>query len=637
MLIPPTARALARQVWVQGFTPRLRPPIVEWTEENFFLSPETTPGLQAPKPFRFKDVPYLREIVEALADPDVREVTFAKAAQVAGTTAGLIWTAYSMKHLPQPMLVGWPSEMMLRAHSLKRLDPMIRDCPELLEMFPESGRRESDNSIASKSFPYGYLQLVTSKSTIQMRSLSAGWLAAEELDEWEGDVGGQGDSLTVFRARASTIAKYKFYKTSTPTLEGGSRVWQELERSSWGLYHVPCPRCGFRQHLSFHPEWPAQAGEYNLVFDRDDHGDLVYGSTRYICRECEGEILESEKGAMLNAGAWVHRRPDRRRQHTGYHLSQLETTLVSWDSVAEKFLDVKGGPFKLKTFVNTVLGLPFKFQRKEIPVSLLQGRAEEYGADVPCGVGLLTAFTDIQGSTIQVFIEGWGAGEENWKIDWIVIDGDAGQDETWDKLAEALWGQPRVHARGAKLLPGAVAIDANYQSRKVHAFCQRYRNRGAFPTIGKGGRDRPLLKAPGPMTWKKARFAQSPNYYIAVDVAKDEILSGRLHIKTPGPKYVHFPLRDPFNSSYYEQLLAEHEEPVYVNRRPEIRWVKTPGKNNEALDGAVGNYACLHKLGPKLVLQLGEMAERLNAMGPEGGAATTTRPGRRVRSSGVQG
>ena len=59
----------------------------------------------------------------------------------------------------------------------------------------------------------------------------------------------------------------------------------------------------------------------------------------------------------------------------------------------------------------------------------LLARREEYAAEAPAGVLVLTAGVDVQDDRLEVEVVGWGMGEESWAIDYRVLWGDPGRDD----------------------------------------------------------------------------------------------------------------------------------------------------------------------------------------------------------------
>ncbi len=619
-------RAITREVLDDVFTPPPAITLVDWAEQHFML-PQTS---AAPGRFRCDYIPYLRGILEALGDDSVREVVFAKASQVAGSTIGEIWIAYLMDQEPCGILSVWPSEKKLRAWSRTRLDPMLQDIDVLKQLFERSGRREASDTISAKEFPKGFLHLLTARSTSDLKSYSARIGIAEECDEYDADVKQQGDPLELLRARFRTFWNGKLYVPSTPTLDGHSRIWNALRQSTWHEFWVPCPHCGEFQTLRWRDanDDDLNAGAYRLIFEKDASGELIPGTTQYLCAHCAALIDERYKGAMLRAGEWRPRFPG--RYIAGFHINALYSPLCTWDDIARAFLRSHHSPATLKTFVNTFLGLPFREDGQQLGAAFLRLRAEEIldGIDVPHGVGLLTAGCDVQGGRVEAVLWGWCAFEESWALEWERFEGDPGLTKVWEDL-DAWLLRPRLHASGAPVMIAACAIDAGYQSDVVHRFCDLRQSRRVFAVVGRSGAGKPLLKAPDPTKFRKSRNAGRPTHVVGVDAGKSLLMS-RLQVKAPGPEYVHTSARlDPV---FYEQLTAERLVTVYDSGQPERVWRKIHGRNNEVFDDSVYALGALNYCGPKVRARIPDFAKALSewrapaasapqAFNPGGGSA----------------
>jgi phage terminase large subunit GpA-like protein len=627
-------RRISAEQCDDAFAPPPTLTVSEWADRHRRLSSKTS---ASPGQWRTDRVPYLRRIQDVLGDESVREVVFAKSAQVGGSSAAENFVGYLMDQAPCAILEVWPTEKALRAWSTKRLDPLLDETPCLAEKFPKSGRRDSDNSIASKEFPGGYIQALTAKSTADLRSHSARVAIAEEIDEWEGDVNDQGDPLALLRARLRTFWNSKLFMVSTPTADGASRVWHELESSTWEEYWVPCPHCGHEQTLRWRDgdERGGESGAYRLVWEKDESGEPIAGSVCYVCEGCAALIEERHKPAMLAVGEWRARFPGRRK--VGFHINTLCSPLCPWLEVAQTFTSATKHPAEMKSFDNTVLGVPHKQKGESVDKSFLQRRAERYPMRedgesvemlVPAGVGALTAGVDVQGDRLEPFVWGWGDREESWFLPWPALDGDPAKDEVWSEL-EALLLRAWPHEGGATLRIAAAAIDAGYQPERVHRFCSSRAGRNVIPVIGRDGRGRALLAAPDPrVRMKKARKDQRPNYVVGVDSAKD-LFFGQLRIALPegaegAPGCVHFP--DTTDPVIYDQLTAEKLVTEYVAGRPVRKWTALPGRRNEALDGRNYAAAALALLGSRFMATLGDRAKALMADGEALRAAAESPP-----------
>jgi len=629
-------RTLRRGIAIAAFTIFRPPPsltVSQWADENRVL-PATS---AEPGRWRTTRVPYTKRIMDVLGDEVTREVVLAKSAQTAGTSIGENYIGFVIDQSPSALLTVWPTEKALRAWSTKRLAPLLADTACLNAKFPRSGRRDSKDSIASKEFPGGYIQALTAKSTADLRSHSSRRAIAEEVDEWEGDVGEQGDPLQLLRRRMITFWNSKFFMVSTPTLAGFSRIWSELETSTWEEYWVPCPHCSTMQTLRWKDgdQDKYEAGQYRLVWEKAKTGELIPGTCCYVCENCAAYIEERHKSWMLERGEWRPRFPGRAK--IGFHINTIYSPLCSWDDIVGAFQSAVKNPAEMKTFVNTMLGLPYAESGEKVDAHFLSQRTEHYAGQVPKGVGLLTAGVDVQGDRLELLVYGWGAGEESWMIAWEQLDGDPGSDQVWRDLDARLLAIWR-HECGAHVRISAACVDAGYQTKKVHDFCDARSSRKIIATVGRDGRGRKLIQAPTPQKYRRSN-KKKPTHVIGIDSGKD-LLYSRLRLVKPDlgapapPGFIHFP--EETEETFFDQLTAEQLQTQYHKGRPSRVWVKPKDRRNEALDLTILAMAALAYLGPKVIKQLPDLAAALAAAPPGGQAASQTPRGRRIISPGVQ-
>lgn len=619
-------QAISIAVCEEIFAERPELTVSAWADEHRRLSSESSAEAGQ---FETDRIPYMRWVQDLLTNDLVTEIVCGKSAQVAFSTIfseNLV--GYTMGHDPSGLLVVWPTEKALRHWSTKRLAPMVRDTEVLAALFPESGRRTSRDSIHSKLFPGGYLAGLSAKSSADIRSFSARRIVAEEVDEYEA-LRGQGDVIELLRRRASTFWNRKLVFISTPTLYGMSRIWTELESSTWHQFYVPCPHCGHFQTLRWIDEevyGHASPGTYRVLFDRDAAGELILGTCRYLCEACTEEIPERYKMGMLQAGAaaqdhgggWIARFPDRWPHKVGVHINTLYSPIISWNQFVQSFLGGRKSPDLMQGFDNTMRGVPYEESAEErVSSHFLAKRAEPFPVAgdeelVPRGVGLLTAYVDVQGDRLELFVWGWGADERSWVMLWQQFYGDPGHVEVWKELdARLLKGF--THEDGAPMAIACVTVDAGFQTDMVWRFCEARKHRRILATVGRGGRGRKLIEAPTPHKFKKARSQKKPMHVIGVDSGKD-LLAARLKITDESKAgYVHFSNRlDPV---FFEQITSERLMTRYRYGRPARVWLLPPGLTNEALDGAVGSMAALAFLGMPVVHSLGKLAEQVSARG----------------------
>lgn len=643
-------RDISADVCDDVFRPPPQMTVSEWADANRIL-PRTS---AEPGRWRTERVPYLRGVMDALGDETVREVLFIKSAQVGGTSCGENLIGYLIDQDPCGILMLWPTEKKLRSWSRKQLKPLLEDTEALLRKVPNSARRESGNTIAAKEFPGGFLQMLTAKSTSDLRSTSARYGIIEEYDEIDQEVKGQGDPVEQFDARFRTFWNAKQYKVSTPIDEETSRSWQDWLRSTQHRYVVPCPHCGHRQILRWRDgvDDLDEAGRYRLLWEEDEQGEVIPGSAAYLCAGCGVLIEEHHKMAMLLAGAWVPTFPGRRIW--GFHINTLYSPLTAWDDIARAFVKARKSQDKMQTFVNLWLGLPFRRYEASLSTRELQDHEVDYPVDaagervLPYDVALLTAGVDVQGDRLELTVWGWGAEERAWLIAWEQLEGDPGQDDVWHDL-DALLLRDWPHESGALLRIAAAAVDAGYQTERVHRFCDARAGRKVIAIVGRDGLGKPLLKAPGPQKFRRKkgdRAHRRPTHTVGVESAKS-LLASRLRLTDPqAPGYVHF--FTGLDRVFYDHLTAEHLKLIYVSGRPTRRWQKPKDRANEGLDCTVYAMAALAHLGTKVIAQLRTLATRVQELGAErlaqlaaaGGAPAaapgpTARPTRRIISRGI--
>lgn len=625
------ARTVVREIVDDIFADPPAGTLSEWADQHYVL-PETS--ARKGQQFRTDDIPYLRKILDTLGDERVRDVVFAKSSQVAGTTVGAIYIAYTIAHRPRAMLSIWPGEKKLEDFSQFVLEPMIANVPAVARKFRRSARRDSSDTKSRKQFLGGWLALLTSMSSSELKSLSAADVIYEEIDEWKRDVNKQGDSLLLAERANRTYPDRKNYKVSTPTMDGASAIWSELEASTWNEYWVPCPHCQEYQTLKWREgdEDPDAEGAYHLIWEVDAGGELIPLTTRYVCGSCGGEIEEHHRMPMLLDGEWRERFPG--RYAVGFHINTLYSPLVTFDDIARFFLKAKGSAEKMKVFVNTWLGLPYKARdEKHLDIHFLQQRAEHYGkdVDVPHGVGALFAGVDVQdaaGGWLDFQLWGFGAGEEMWQLGWEQIEGDPSQPEVWRQLEERRLRNWR-HASGAPVRILGMAVDANYNTESVHRYTDPRMGQRVIPVIDRQGPGKRLLRSPQQQKYRKA-VAYRPSYIVG-RWAGLSLLYGRLGTQKEGPGYVHF--NEALQRDYYEQLTSFRLVQEYRKGIPFRGWQRLQDRRTEALVGTIYAMAAFEYMAMNVAgfrLKVGEMAKTLSAYrGPAGSEAAPAEKARR--------
>jgi len=572
--------------------------VSDWADAHRFLSSTAS---SEPGRWRTSRTPYLREIMDCLSPSHPSErVVVMSGAQIGKTECGNNWIGYVIHHSPGPMLMVQPTVEVAKRVSKQRIAPMIEATPVLRERVAESRARDSGNTVQVKEFEGGLLIITGANSGAGLRSMPIRFLFMDEVDEYPGDLDGQGDPVALAEKRTATFARRKVFLTSTPTLKGLSRIEREYLGSDQRRFFLSCPLCGHADYLC----WRDPA--HHRIEWEEGRPETAH----MLCGGCGGVVEERHKSEMLGRGEWRATAPGENRT-AGFHVSALYSPLgwKSWATCAEEFLLAKEDPFRLKTWVNTVLGETWEERGDSVSAGDLSTRREHFAAEVPTGVGVLVAAVDVQGDRLEVVVKGYGAGEESWLIAFTQLHGDPARESVWQELDQFL-SQSFEHESGQRLRIETTVVDSGgLHTEQVYRYTGARYSRRVFTVKGGSIAGRPLVERPS----MHNRY-RIPLFVLCVDTGKDIVLS-RLRITSPGPGYVHLP--EWIDEEYLAQLTAEKAIRKYVKGRGAVRsWVKLR-ERNEALDLEVYALAALYIGGPVLLQGLAERAASFARPGAE--------------------
>lgn len=607
----------------------LKPPsklsLSQWADSRRILSRENS---AEPGRFRTERVEYLREIMDACTDPRVREVIVPKAAQVAFTD-GVInnLVGYHIDQDPAPIMVVQITVDEAQKWSVEKLTPMLRDTPCLRDKVASSRSRDSGNTILAKNFAGGHLGIVGANAPAGLRARPRRVVIFDEIDGYPESAGTEGDPIKLGEKRATTFWNRKSVKGSTPTVKGFSKIEREYDRSDKRKWHVACPHCAHEQIL----EWA------NVRWEKDDSPLAkrrhLTETAVYVCAESGCVITEGERQRALRTGRWIALAPAEPREikPRGYHISGLMSPFISLAELAAEFVEAKDDRLLLQVFVNTRLGESFEETGERVEAGTLMARRDDYAAEVPDGVAVLTASVDVQGDRLEVYVKGWGDKEESWAIFHDRIIGDPGDDTTdenvWELLDEVL-ARPWQHESGAVMRIRATAIDyGGHYGHMVARYVKRHTGHNVYAIRGAKESHKPIWPA------KPAKVGKHgvKVYEVGQDAAKDIILSSRVRRRVAGPGYLHYPKTIAgaptawCNQEFFDQLTSEKKISRIENGRPTRRWVPMRDRN-EVLDLEVYAFAVLHAIGLAAIRTLGKRAEKVRAAGRTAAAKASDSP-----------
>jgi terminase, large subunit len=554
--------------------PRLT--LSEWADRYAYLSAESSAEAG-----RWRTLAYQKGIMDAFTDPTVEMVVWMKSARVGATKIFNHLCAYHMHQDPCPLMVCQPTVEDAEGYSKDEIAPMIRDTPVLRELVSEPKAKDGSNTILMKQFPGGTLSMVGANSARGFRRVSRRVVLFDEVDGYPATTS-EGDQIKLGIKRSEYYWNRKIGIASTPTTKDFSRVERWFLQGDQRRFYVPCPECDHWQYL----RWQQMKWEK----DRPD-------TAAYECENCKARIPHTQKRWMVDRGEWrptaVAQRPGLVSFHlwAGYSYSPNAT----WEQLVREFLEVKGDPDQLRTFVNVTLGETFELDyASKLSAEGLMKRREDYEPGVcPDGVLCLVAGIDTQDQWLDVNVWGYGRGEEAWLIWSQELRGDPALPEVWEQLDHVLATEWSC-ANGKTLKIAQMAVDSGgHYSHQVYLYARERKAQGVIAVKGSSRRDQPIINrgAKVDINYRGKTMKNSGMVYqIGTDTAKTTIY-GRLRHNQPGPGYFHFGLAA--DEEFFNQLTAEKQQVKTVRGFQVKEWVKKSSDRSEKLDGCVYAYAAL--------------------------------------------
>ena len=555
--------------------------------------------------WRTSRTPHAAEVMNELSSMSrTQEVVIMAASQVLKTEVLLNWVFESIDQDPSSMLVVQPTEKAVRDFVSQRLDPAIDMMPRIKAKIPSSRTRDSGNKITEKNFPGGVLYLGWSNSPSELASKPIKKLALDEVDRYPVSLKDEGSPVKLAEQRTANFPRRKILKTSTPKVRGASVITDEYESSSMGQYWVPCPHCDGMQVLQF------EKLRWKKTKDAEGKTHHWPDTAQYVCEHCGCEIEERHKPAMLAGGEWRHRYPQRAKR--GYHINGLYSPVglgFSWAERANKFLEAKGDPVKLQTFVNLHLGEPYEDHSDAVQATALQQRGEAYPLrSVLPGYLVLTLGVDVQrAGYFALHLVAWGRGERGHTVDYTELPGDPSRSEDWEVIT-TYRRRPVRNAFGIDMKIGMTAIDSGdgVTVHEAYKYARKYKHEGVIVIKGYNQPNKPILGRPTRQDVRNERGDMDRNgvdlWMVGTDTAKSALFAridaDALH-EQAADRMVRYSAELP--ATFFEGVTSEYYD------AENGKWVKRPGKRNEPLDTWVYAYAASHH--PRIAIHTARSAD----------------------------
>lgn len=592
----------------------LEPPkpmtVSAWAAEHRRLSREAS---AEPGRWNLDRAPYQRIIMDAISDRTCHRIVIMTSAQIGKTEMLLNVIGYFSEHDPSPIMVVQPTDSMGQAFSKDRLAPMIRDTRCLKEVYGMAKSRDAANTIMHKQFPGGHITIIGANAPSNLASRPIRILLLDEVDRYPATAGAEGDPVDLAEKRTSTFWNKKVVMVSTPTVKGLSRIEKEYNRSSKEEWCVQCPYCG-----KYTP----------YIWENLDFGDMMMA-----CDHCGEKLTEDEW--KERPGMFVAGTPEI-MDTRGFHLNEMASPWRRWEDIVEAYraavhdLKETGSDFKLRTWVNTSKGESYEMKGDSADKDTLMERREDYYAELPEGVLVLTASVDVQDDRLEIEVCGWGRGYESWGISYDKIYGDLEREEIWNQLEEYLQ-LDFCFENGSSLNIACTFIDTGgHHTTKTYKWLKKMKSkrRMIYGIKGYGKNGIPLLHKKSTNNDYKV-----PIFILGVNAGKETVLS-RLYLEEPGPGYCHFPknIDRGYDQKYINGLTSEQKVIKSVNGKMTVAWVKKQGVRNEPFDLRNYNTAAVEFLNPNFAILEKKVSEGINYM-KKGSSRTGKRAG--VISRGI--
>lgn len=567
---------------LKNFAPPEDLTVAEWADKRRRLSRENSAEAG---PWRTSRTPYLKEPMEAFNDPKINKTVMVAASQTGKSEFILNTIGYIIDQDPSSILFIQPTLDDARKFSRLRVAPMIRDSKALRAKVSDIKTRDSGNTILQKSFPGGMLTITGSNSASALASTPARYIFGDERDRWALSAGTEGDPWSLAEARQATFYNAKAIEVSTPTIKGNSNIESSFYLGTQERWCHQCPECG-----EYH----------NIVFDqiKFEHETMkVKGKKTYritsIGWACPGcGCLSSEEIMRKQPAKWIAENPKAYANGIrSFWLNAFSSPWMPWSKIALRFLEARHDPEKLKVVYNTLLGELWEDRGDLEDEDTMLARREEYDAELPKGVLVLTCGVDTQDNRLEYEVVGHGHYGETWGIKKGFIMGKPDTKEVWERLDDVIDHVYRFKdGRGLKISMTCVDSGGHY-TQEVYKVCRTRQGKRVFAIKGKGGDGIPYVRPPTKVAIKDNKKITCWLYILGVDAGKESIMSS-IKVQENGPKFCHFPRGEErgYDTNYFNGLLSEKLVLTQTKRGKRWSWEKLPGHTrNEALD--CRNYA----------------------------------------------
>jgi phage terminase large subunit GpA-like protein len=562
-----------------SWAPPPRLTIDQWAEQTVVLPRAVA---SEPGPINLDRTPYLREILQAVTDPDVEEITMKTSTQVGKTTCELLPLLFHMDQDPWPCLYVGPKEDSVDSFNTDVIQRIIHESPGLWRHLTGSVHDMTRQAIRLNG---ASIHFASANSPADLAQRAICILVLDECDKYPPFSGKEADPIALARERTRTFLFRKILKVSTPTTSYGY-IHQEFMAGDRRRYWVPCPHCGAYQLLVMGSRDVGTPGIHWPPGTMDPERLIDERSAWYECAGCHQHISDEAKPAMLRKGRWVpeaqHILPDGSlegtapsRRRLSYHLSALYSPWLTWSRIAAEFLRSKDSPKDLMNFRNSWEAEIWEETVAPTVAEHVRARESDYQiGTIPRAARVMTAGIDVQLDHAWYALRAWGAYGESWLIR-------AGRVEDFTALTRVLFESVYfLVGTQETLLIERVLMDSGYRTDEVYEYCRRT---GCQASKGEGRYERAFTVSHP----QRADGTVVPLVLVNTGYYKDK-LRRLIHTKDGDPGAWHLP--QGLDEEYYRHMVSEQKIRVHNKRTGQVdyQWkVLVSGAPNHLFDAEV--------------------------------------------------
>jgi hypothetical protein len=386
------------------------PNVVQWAETNGYLSERITEQAGI---YSTTGHPYVREVLENFANPNVKHVSLCWGSQTGKTTTLYMGVGFTVDQKPAPILMVYPTEHVARTFSNDRLMPFLTDTKCLQERMPKNldGKIDQDKVTTYRmEFDRCSINLVGGGSRANVRNYPVSVLVLDEIDV----ISEQSRRECLDRVKGRR--DWKVFQSSTP-LDETSGIWGEFLNGDQRQFEMPCPHCN--EFIAF--EWKT-GDKFNLRCDKEKSriGDQwmfeeVEKTTFYFCQKCDKPINDKDKFEMMQSGKWVAQSQSQ-KGFRSYHLSSLYSPTLRFSDVLIKWQKAQDEVEGVKNFVQGWLARPWTDEIMNVSIEKIEQLVGDHERGEMKGDFRILS-VDVQRSHFWFVVRGFNRDGSSWLID----------------------------------------------------------------------------------------------------------------------------------------------------------------------------------------------------------------------------